>query len=123
MDNFKLINDTYGHTAGDIVLQQVAGELLANMRTTDIIVRYGGDEFLVVMRGIAPDSFFHKMEFIRKKINRIRIPSVSDITVSVSIGAGYFEDMQIKDAVVAADKLLYEAKVTKNSMVTSIPAM
>lgn len=120
VDNFKLINDTYGHTAGDAVLQQVAGELLANMRTTDIIVRYGGDEFLIVMRGISPDSFFHKMEFIRKKINRIRIPSVPDITVSVSIGAGYFEDMQIKNAVVAADKLLYEAKVTKNSMVTSI---
>ena len=65
VDDFKHINDNYGHDTGDIVLQSIARTVLSCMRKTDAVVRYGGDEFVIVFYNIPADVFEKKLEKIR----------------------------------------------------------
>ena len=68
VDRFKQINDSYGHDAGDLVLERIAREIEKNTRDTDFAVRYGGDEFLVIMPKCSRENAFHRAEAIRESI-------------------------------------------------------
>ena len=70
LDDFKLWNDTYGHGTGDVVLQTVVKAIRQSTRKTDSLVRYGGDEFLLVMPVVSDEVFMKKLEYIQKQINR-----------------------------------------------------
>ncbi|QRN85740.1 sensor domain-containing diguanylate cyclase [Clostridia bacterium] len=113
IDGFKIINDTYGHSAGDVVLTKVAAIMKGEMRALDILGRYGGDEFLV---GLVHTNFEEALavaERIRIAIERAEILVSNDtpIKVSVSIGVRCLQDeLTLDELINNADKKLYEAK-------------
>lgn len=112
-DNFKHINDTYGHDAGDIVLQSIAQTILSCVRKTDAVIRYGGDEFVIVFYSIPADIFEKKLETIRASINRLIIDDHPELHISVSIGGAYGIGTA-KKLFKAADNVMYRSKIQKN---------
>ncbi len=121
IDNFKQINDTHGHTIGDRVLQMVAATLQNNLRKNDILGRWGGDEFLVILNDLVTRD---ALKFIAKKIrmlvanSRLDLPSLS-LTVSISIGATLISPKDTIESVVnRADKLMYKSKKAGNNRVS-----
>lgn len=113
-DNFKTINDTYGHAIGDVVLYRIAKAIKTCIRRNDILIRYGGDEFVLVLEEIPEETFFNKIQEIDERVKRIRIPEMRDIKCSVSIGAVYDID-NVEKAVIEADKRMYEIKMKKKT--------
>ncbi len=114
-DNFKEINDTYGHMCGDIVLTAVAGLLQVHVRSTDFVVRYGGDEFVIAFNDIPYKAFMEKMEKIRKSVEDIRLTDYPDCRITISIG-GVYKLGVVEDLIKIADNALYEAKGERNSI-------
>jgi diguanylate cyclase (GGDEF)-like protein len=113
IDHFKKINDTYGHAAGDEVLRVISERLRAAIRKTDAVGRYGGEEFLVVLPGIAESSMIEACERIRRAISKQPVPFEGiDITVTCSVGCALAEndDAAVDDVVRSADAALYAAK-------------
>ncbi len=108
LDHFKSINDTYGHNVGDEVLQTI-GEILKNkMRETDIVCRWGGEEFAILVPAIDIDKGVVIAEKLRKKIEKTKIDKVGKITAS--FGVTQIKDELLEEAIEMADKALYEAK-------------
>lgn len=118
IDNFKKINDTYGHPAGDAVLKSVVGKISESIRASDQIIRYGGDEFLIIFPEMSNDNLFAKLEEIRKSVNSIVFKEHPGLTVSISIG-GCFMNGSGENAVISADEMLYRAKKMKNTVCCS----
>ena len=114
-DNFKSINDSFGHHAGDLALQAIAAAILSCIREEDVVIRYGGDEFVLVFQQIPSNIFSERLEEIRKKVCQIVLSEYPEIHLSVSIGGVYGEG-KVDDQIIAADKLLYQAKDSKNSV-------
>jgi diguanylate cyclase (GGDEF)-like protein len=109
VDHFKRVNDTYGHMTGDLVLREVARFLSAFLRGGDIAVRWGGEEFLVILADGSIDGAQQFAERVRKAIELLRVGEVGSITIS----AGTAELLPGEDpetAVARADANLYEAK-------------
>ena len=117
LDDFKLYNDTIGHDAGDVVLVTIVNEIRKNIRSTDILIRYGGDEFLLLMPGINADILAQKLQQLQKKLNTAIVPGYSGLRLSVSIGAVVSGKETIEQAVSRADKFMYKAKNHKNMIV------
>ena len=112
-DNFKEINDSYGHDAGDIVLQGLARELRNTVRSDDIVCRLGGDEFLVICPDTPEFGVRRIAETVRKVVNKMRIlAGDGEWHGSVSIGVAVrSEKMEKPDMLIkAADKAVYLAK-------------
>ena len=118
LDDFKLHNDTYGHNAGDLVLETVVNVILNSIRRTDVLVRFGGDEFLLVMPDILEASFQKKLKQIQNEIHAAEVPGYSQLQVSVSIGGVLSTHGTIEDAIHKADQCMYQAKTSKNMVVT-----
>ena len=118
LDDFKLYNDTYGHHAGDMVLETVADIILNFIRKSDMLIRYGGDEFLLILPGIRPDAFSSKLQLIQERIYAASVPGYHHLQISVSIGGVMFDGGDISEALSRADTLMYQAKVQKNMVVT-----
>ena len=116
VDNFKGINDTWGHHAGDLALKAIADTVRGCVRNTDMLVRYGGDEFVLVLPDIPKDIFKEKLERIREAISDISVEDYPGIHLSVSIGGKYNTNPKrsVEDIVKLADRSLYEAKIQKN---------
>lgn len=116
VDNFKRINDTWGHHSGDLSLKAIVDTIRRGVRSTDMLVRYGGDEFILVFQGIPKEIFKEKLEWIRKAISEISVEGYPEIRLSVSIGGKYNTNPErsVEDIVKLADKNLYEAKTVKN---------
>ena len=118
LDDFKLYNDTYGHHAGDMVLETVADIILNFIRKSDMLIRYGGDEFLLILPGIRPDAFSSKLKLIQERIHAASVPGYHHLQLSVSIGGAMFDGGDISEALSRADTLMYQAKVQKNMVAT-----
>ncbi|MPM96929.1 Diguanylate cyclase DosC [bioreactor metagenome] len=113
-DRFKQINDTYGHTVGDRVLQAVASTARKQLREGDIIVRLGGDEFMVVLLGANRHDTLEVGEAIRRSIEEKRITyGNQEIRITMSIGGASFPERDAsseEDLIEAADQALYLVK-------------
>ena len=114
IDHFKSINDQYGHPAGDQVLIEIAKQLQANLRKTDILARIGGEEFSILLPETSSQSAMAFAERIREDQSKLTIIGdwQGEITLSVSIGVSSFltSDVAFDDLFSRADKALYQAK-------------
>ena len=121
IDFFKNINDTYGHAAGDIVLEEVAKIIKACTRNVDTAARYGGEEFVVMLNNTPPSAAMAVAERIRRSIEEKSIVyDGKKINVTISIGvSSYNFDLESAKAIVdRADKALYESKQNGRNRVT-----
>ncbi len=107
LDNFKYVNDTFGHNKGDEVLIKTAKILKSNLKGKDIIARFGGDEFVVAIIDCDEKCAKHMLEKIQKEINFV----FREYEVSASIGIASFPKIKTYDELIkTADKKMYEAK-------------
>ena len=118
MDDFKIYNDTYGHNAGDLALITTVEAIRHCIRKNDTLIRYGGDEFLLVLQGISETMFREKLKQIRTEIYNANVPTYSRLQLSVSIGGVMSAGRTVEETVMEADKLMYLAKNRKNTVVT-----
>ncbi len=115
IDHFKMVNDTYGHDVGDTAIKIVANTLKENTRNSDIIVRFGGEEFVVLLYNCKQESLFKICEKIRIAFSEQEIPAgYETITKTVSIGASMFpqDNKDLNKCIKYSDTALYEAKNT-----------
>jgi len=111
IDHFKKINDTHGHLVGDDVIQRVSSVIKTHFRKNDLVGRYGGEEFVVLLRDISPEKAHELLESLRIKIDELVIHSVNlSLHVSVSIGAYVGYEYSLKSLIGLADSFLYQAK-------------
>lgn len=127
IDNFKSINDNYGHIYGDIALNMVTSSISRCIRTTDYIGRYGGDEFLLICPGADQNEAIEVAERIRNTICKDNYRIDDEVTVNITLSLGVYEfgknDMSFIDGVKMADKYLYNAKKgSKNKVVSKSKA-
>lgn len=122
VDDFKICNDTYGHYAGDMALKTVANAIQSCIRKSDLLIRYGGDEFLLVLSGIPSDILQAKLEQIRAAVQQATVPGYSHFRLSLSIG-GTMQAITdpMENAVRRADRLMYQAKCRKNAVMVEVP--
>jgi diguanylate cyclase (GGDEF)-like protein len=109
LDNFKEINDTYGHLVGDEVLQRISLELKNNLRKTDIIGRYGGEEFIVILPYADQIAAYHIAEKVRKSIQELQWDKYF-FTITLSGGVVRYNGGSIESLIEKTDKSLYRAK-------------
>ena len=118
LDDFKLCNDTFGHAAGDAALRLIASIIHRCIRSTDMLVRYGGDELLLILPDISAEAFVRKLKDINKRLFAAHLPEFEKMHVSASIGGVMAAGIPISDALPIADKRMYLAKRRKNTVVT-----
>lgn len=118
MDDFKIYNDTYGHNAGDLALITTVEAIRRCIRKNDTLIRYGGDEFLLVLHGISETMFREKLKQIRTEIYNANVPTYSRLQLSASIGGVMSAGRTVEETVMEADKFMYLAKNRKNTVVT-----
>ena len=122
VDDFKICNDTYGHYAGDMALETAANAIHSCIRNTDRLIRYGGDEFLLVLPGIPSDILQAKLEQIRAAVQQAAVPGYSHFRLSLSIGGTMQSTTDpMENAVRRADRLMYQAKCRKNAVTVEVP--
>ena len=124
IDRFKLINDTWGHPAGDVVLTQLAREISEILRRQDTLARIGGEEFAVILPETKADTAFDVAESLRLAIEQshARINDKTEIKYTLSIGVATLagEDDSLDAMMQRADEALYKAKQSgRNQVVAS----
>lgn len=105
-NNFKGINDHYGHAAGDCLLKAVCESIKECIRSSDILIRLGGDEFVLLMANIPEIVFYQKITEIKQRISEIKLPDYPDIKCAAAIG-GVYGIQPIENALTEADRLMY----------------
>lgn len=118
LDDFKLYNDIYGHDMGDQVLCIVADVIKNCIRKTDKLIRYGGDEFLLILSDMVRGTLRGKLLQIQEAIENATIPNCPRLKLTASIGGVISEDGQIDEAIAKADQLMYKAKDHKAQVIT-----
>lgn len=118
LDDFKVCNDTYGHHAGDMALESAANAVRSCIRKNDLLIRYGGDEFLLILPGIPADYLQTKLEKIRAKVQDTSVLGYPHLRLSLSIG-GAMQTVtdSMESTMRRADHLMYQAKQHKNAVV------
>lgn len=116
MDNFKSVNDCFGHQAGDAALYHAAQTIKAEIHPEDELVRYGGDEFFLLFHGLPAHVLARKLEDICRAVAALTIPEYPDLRLSLSIGGAYGSG-RVSELVGKADLALYRAKRAKNCAV------
>lgn len=114
VDHFKAFNDTFGHDAGDVVLREVADCFRQSVRSEDVVCRYGGEEFVLILPETNEEVAIERAEVIRDAIGRLRVQFKGEVlrSISLSIGIAMFPSpaKDAADLVRLADQALYEAK-------------
>lgn len=110
IDNFKKVNDTYGHNIGDLVLQFLAGILLDGTRSQDVCYRYGGEEFVILLPTTTPEEARIIADGIRVNLSEKVSPTGDNITFSAGISAFPQNGINTANIILEADKRLYQAK-------------
>ena len=113
IDNFKTLNDTYGHEFGDQVLVQTVESIKRHIRSTDVFVRWGGEEFLLICFGLQPEYLQYFARKILDAVRYVEYQAEGDrLYVTVSMGIAFYEaeDAEFAQAVKRADFALYKAK-------------
>jgi diguanylate cyclase (GGDEF)-like protein len=110
LDRFKQFNDSYGHGAGDEVLRAVSQALAACCRVTDVAIRWGGEELLVVMPNTALEGARRLAERMRAAVEAVRLPELPAVTVSCGVAQVGPDESCLDSAIERADTQLYEAK-------------
>ncbi|MGO1617137.1 MAG: GGDEF domain-containing protein, partial [Oceanisphaera sp.] len=112
IDHFKEINDEYGHLAGDKALRLIARTLKKSLRETDFIARFGGEEFIILLKGISQQDLDKPLQKLREKVKHIPFRfKENSVTITVSLGATLFKTGDsIHSAIERADQALYRAK-------------
>ncbi len=118
LDDFKLYNDIYGHDMGDQVLCIVADVIKNCIRKTDKLIRYGGDEFLLILSDMVRGTLRGKLLQIQDAIENATIPNCPRLKLTASIGGVISEDGKIDEAIAKADQLMYKAKDHKAQVIT-----
>lgn len=118
LNDFKLYNDIYGHDMGDQVLCIVADVIKNCIRKTDKLIRYGGDEFLLILSDMVRGTLRGKLLQIQEAIENATIPNCPRLKLTASIGGVISEDGKIDEAIAKADQLMYKAKDHKAQVIT-----
>lgn len=118
LDDFKLYNDIYGHDMGDQVFCIVADVIKNCIRKTDKLIRYGGDEFLLILSDMVRGTLRGKLLQIQEAIENATIPNCPRLKLTASIGGVISEDGKIDEAIAKADQLMYKAKDHKAQVIT-----
>lgn len=118
LGDFKLYNDIYGHDMGDQVLCIVADVIKNCIRKTDKLIRYGGDEFLLILSDMVRGTLRGKLLQIQEAIENATIPNCPRLKLTASIGGVISEDGKIDEAIAKADQLMYKAKDHKAQVIT-----
>lgn len=124
VDHFKNINDSYGHQVGDVVLKEVASRLRGTIRTDDLLIRYGGEEFIVVLHRADAGRAWEVGERMRLSMQRSLIEADGPKDVRISVGVAQHRADQnetFSDLVKRADKALYQAKANGRNRVEVSP--
>ena len=114
VDNFKKINDRYGHLIGDAVMKSIVKAILSCIRQTDTLLRYGGDEFLLIFQRIPQEAFNQKLWQISDAVRAVRLTQVPNIQLSISVG-GARGIHPIGEAIRVADERMYRIKAKKHA--------
>jgi len=118
IDLFKNINDTSGHQDGDQIIQRVAELLENSVRKEDVVIRYGGDEFMMVFFDITKKSLENKLSGIKSELRNIKIENHEDLPITMSFGAAFGTEL-VSNMIKTADKALYESKKVRNTYTIS----
>lgn len=121
LDHFKVINDTYGHSAGDAVLKNISECLVSSIRQNDFIARFGGEEFIIIMPGMPSDQAYDRMETCRKEIEKtVTLYKNKKIKITISGGISscitYHETQD--ELIKLADDALYKSKEDGRNKIT-----
>jgi diguanylate cyclase (GGDEF)-like protein len=116
LDHFKEVNDTFGHQAGDYVLREISALLRRTVRAYDILVRWGGEEFLVVLPGVDHEQALRLAERIRQAVENMPLAGIGGVTASVGVAA-LGNDYSFDAMFAAADRRLYSAKASGRNTV------
>ena len=114
IDLFKTINDTAGHQGGDLVIQKVAAMLEQSVRKGDVVLRYGGDEFMMVFFDISKENLENKLSFLKSSLKEITLDDCPELHITMSFGAAYGTEL-VNNLIGTADKALYESKKVRNA--------
>ena len=118
IDDFKLCNDLYGHDVGDLALIETSKAIRSNIMEKDILIRYGGDELLLLLPEATPERMDSVLEKIRADVSEVKNGKLGGIRLSISVGGGMTDKGPITDAVYRADRIMYLAKRQKNTVMT-----
>lgn len=110
IDNFKLINDTFGHTFGDKVLKAIVENIKSNLRKTDVIARMGGDEFALLLPEVNPENARTAISKMRQKLQEEMLNNKWPITFSIGVVSVITPDLAVDEVISIADKMMYSVK-------------
>jgi diguanylate cyclase (GGDEF)-like protein len=127
IDHFKKFNDTWGHAAGDVALRAVAAAILAAVRQSDLVVRYGGEEFVALFPGMGAPDAMERVEEIRRAVEQLplsvpRRHDAAGVTVSIGVSVYGYDGTQAEDLLDRADARLFQAKEAGRNRVSGPPA-
>lgn len=109
VDLFKQINDTYGHPVGDEALKTIANTIRSGIRGSDTLIRYGGDEFLLIFSKIGEEVFYERLKQLRRAVQETKLPDYPEVKLDVSLG-GVYRVHPLSEAIRQADLRMYENK-------------
>lgn len=109
VDLFKQINDTYGHPVGDEALKTIANTIRSGIRGSDTLIRYGGDEFLLIFSKIGEEVFYERLKQLRHAVQETKLPDYPEVKLDVSLG-GVYRVHPLSEAIRQADLRMYENK-------------
>lgn len=121
VDNFKTLNDTYGHSIGDRALKMIGSTMVNSLRSFDIIGRWGGEEFVVILVNVPDGELFNVADRFRCLVENSRLPLENNETMSVTVSAGATNARSgesIESLIERADKLMYQSKQKGKNLVS-----